>query len=214
MALATTSPGAATFLTAFNVAYANGVVERHALSIDPDRTLRALGFFLLWLAWVPACAALIGRPRAARLLARNVAIVGTAVAVIGLAQKATFNGKLLWFWTPQFSSSNGSVLSSTGITSPGRCSCAHAQRGPVVRPLSRSAPAPGSDWRGRILWVGSRSASPVLLASAAALVMACSLVWTMSRSGIAGAGVAFTVLLVAAVSRSKGSPRNGSSPVT
>ena len=29
------------------------------------------------------------------------------VAVIGLAQKATFNGKLLWFWTPQFFASNG-----------------------------------------------------------------------------------------------------------
>jgi O-antigen ligase len=71
--------------------------------------------------------------------------------------------------------------------------------------VSRSMPLPGSDWRHRILWLGSRAASPVLLASAAAVVMACSLVWTMSRSGIAGAGAAFTVLLVAAVSRSKGS---------
>src|SRR5687768_11388703 len=53
--LETTSPGAATFLTAFSVAYASGVVDRHTLSIDPERTLRALGFFLLWLTWVPAC---------------------------------------------------------------------------------------------------------------------------------------------------------------
>jgi hypothetical protein len=42
-----------------------------------------------------------------------------------------------------------------------------------------------------------------ILTGIAILVMACSLVWTMSRSGIAGAGVAATIMTATAVYRAK-----------
>jgi O-antigen ligase len=204
--VAATSPGAATFLTAFDVAYANGVVERHALSIDPARTLRALGFFLLWLAWVPACATLIGKPRAARLLARNIAIVATIVAIIGLAQNATFNGKLLWFWTPQFYATNGfGPFVNRNHFAGWMLLALSLSVGLLFARVSRSAPPPNATLRERVLWFGSPAASPVLLTAAAALAMACSLVWTMSRSGIVSAAAALGILTAAAIYRLKGS---------
>ena len=206
--LGAVSPAAGQFLSALDVAYANGTALRHPVSIDPGRTLRAIGFLALGFVWVPTCAAVLARPSALRVLARNVAIVGTAVAVIGLAQKATFNGKLLWFWTPQFFASNGfGPFVNRNHFAGWMLLALTLSVGLLFGHLNRSGPAPGSDWRRRILWTGSRAASPVLLVSAAALVMACSLVWTMSRSGIVAAGAALTVLLVAAVSRSKGSTR-------
>jgi O-antigen ligase len=65
--------------------------------------------------------------------------------------------------------------------------------------LQGAALPAASRLRERVLWIGSPAGTPVLLTAAAALVMGCALLWTMSRSGIAAAGVAMTLLCVAAV---------------
>jgi O-antigen ligase len=69
--------------------------------------------------------------------------------------------------------------------------------------LSSGRTATISTWRERLLWLGSPDGTPAILMAVAILVMACSLVWTMSRSGIAGAAVAITILCGAAVYRAK-----------
>ena len=69
--------------------------------------IQALGYFLVSVAWAGACAAALSRGLSVRLLARNIAIIATVLAVVGLAQKATFNDKLLWFWTPEHYAWNG-----------------------------------------------------------------------------------------------------------
>jgi O-antigen ligase len=50
--------------------------------------------------------------------------------------------------------------------------------------VARAMPRVGSSWRNRVLWLSSPEASHVLMLGAAAMVMALSLVLTMSRSGI------------------------------
>src|SRR5690606_27072945 len=55
--------------------------------------------------------------------------------------------------------------------------------------------------RDRLLWLGSPAGTPALLTAAAALVMTCSLLWTMSRSGMAAAGVVVGVMCLAATRR-------------
>jgi O-antigen ligase len=197
------SPGADAAARALDVAYSLGVRDSHSLSIEPGLTLRALLFLALCIVWVPVCEAVLRRQgSSSRALARNLAVLGTVIAIIGLAQKATFNGKLLWFWTPQFHASNGFgpfvnrnhfagwMLLVLAITV-----------GLLFGRLHRVAPARGLPWRERILWLGSPAATPLLLMGAAALVMACALVWTMSRSGIAAAAVAMGILLVAGMRR-------------
>jgi O-antigen ligase len=199
------SPAAVGFLSYFDVAMANGMTTRHAISIDPQRTVRALVYLGLWILWTMTCVSALSRGMSVRELARNVAIVATVVAVVGLAQKAMFNGKVLWFWTPDTYATNsfgpfvnrnhfaGWMMLAVSLTA-----------GLALGYTSRSDLASRRTWRERMLWLGSPAASPMLITSAAAVVMACALVWTMSRSGIIAMACAATVMTVAAACRSNG----------
>jgi O-antigen ligase len=201
----TVSPGAMNFLSVFDVAVANGFVRWHSLSVDPALTAQALGYFVLCVAWAGACAAALSRGLSVRLLARNIAIIATVLAIVGLAQKATFNDKLLWFWTPEHYAWNGfgpfvNRNHFAGWMLLALCLTLGLARGYVSRAGLTVAPT----WRDRLLALGSPAAAPVLVTSAAAVVMACALVWTMSRSGIIATAVAVCVLIVAAAWRSGG----------
>ena len=201
------SPAGHRVVASLDVAYAVGVDRSHALSIEPAATARTLAFLAIGFVWIPVCATVLRRyPAAPRMLARNVAIVGTIVGLIGLAQKATFNGKLLWFWTPQFFATNsfGPFVNRNHFAGWMLLALATTV-GLLFARLGRSGPPRAAAWRDRILWIGSPAAAPILLIAAAALVMACALVWSMSRSGIAAAGVALTIMLIAAVVRARGS---------
>jgi hypothetical protein len=187
------SPAAVGFLAHFDVAMANGMTSRHAISIDPQRTVRALVYLGLWILWTMTCVSALSRGMSVREFARNVAIVATVVAVVGLAQKAMFNGKVLWFWTPDTYATNsfgpfvnrnhfaGWMMLAVPMTA-----------GLALGYASRSDLAGRRTWRERMLWLGSPAASPMLVTSAAAVVMACALVWTMSRSGIIAMACAAT----------------------
>ena len=199
------SPAGVSFLSAFDVAFANGIVQWHPLSVDPALTSHALGYFLLWAGWTASCAAALSRGLSVRVLARNIAAIGTVLAIIGLAQKATFNDKLLWFWTPDHYAWNGfgpfvNRNHFAGWMLLAMCLTLGLARGYA----SRAGLAAAATWRERLLALGSPVAAPVLVTSAAAVVMACSLVWTMSRSGIIATAVAVCILIVAAAWRSGG----------
>jgi O-antigen ligase len=203
--LSAISPAAAQFLSIFDIGFANGVADRHALSIDPRLTARTLGYVAVTMLWVGACASALQRGASVRRLARNVAIIGVVLAVIGLAQKATFNGKLLWFWTPEYFASNsfgpfvnrnhfaGWMMLALSLT-----------LGLAAGYAARAGVGGRASWRDRLLWLGTPAASPVLVSFAASLVMGCALIWTMSRSGILAAGCAVTVLTAAVALRAGG----------
>ena len=197
------SPDADRVLRTLDIAYAIGAQQSHPLSIDPGRTALAGAFLLVCAVWVMACASVLNAGASALVvLVRNLTIVATIVAVLGLAQKATFNGKLLWFWTPNFFATNGFGPFVNRNHFAGWMLLALALTiGLLFGLLARAAPAWGNGWRNRVLWLGSPDASPILLTAAAALTMACALLWTMSRSGMAAAGVALALLLVTAVHR-------------
>lgn len=198
------SPAAPRILAAFDVAFANGFFERHPLSIDPPATLRSLGFFAVCVLWTLTCLAVLRSSRAPRRLARHIGVMGTAVAIVGLANKATYNGKILWFWTPEFFAANGfGPFVNRNHFAGWMVLALTLTVGLLFTQISRSSP-PASGWRERLLWLGSPGATSVLLTSAGVLAMSCALVWTMSRSGIVAGGVGLTIMLVAAIRRSRG----------
>jgi O-antigen ligase len=198
-------PGAARFLRAVNVAYASGVVDHHALSIDPPQTIRGLAFLLVGAAWAATCASCARHtPGFARDLSRNLVVLGVGIGTIGLAQKATFNGKLLWFWEPMFYATNGFGPFVNRNHFAGWMLLALALGvGHLCGRFTRDAAATELTWRERVLWIGSPAGTWAILTGMAVFVMACSLVWTMSRSGIAGAGVAVGILIAAAARKAR-----------
>jgi O-antigen ligase len=207
-ALEEISPATARFLRSVDVAYASGLIDRHAVSVDPSRTLRAATFLLFGFAWTWVCASLAGRSGTlTRALIRNIVALGVLVAIIGLAQRATFNGKLLWFWEPMFYSTNafGPFVNRNHFAG-WMLLAVMLGIGYLFGRLSSSSSFAKSEWRDRMLWLGSHDGASLCLTGIAILVMACSLVWTMSRSGIAGTVVAATTMFVVATYRAKRKP--------
>jgi O-antigen ligase len=203
-ALRDLSPGAARVLSATDVGYAIGVSATHPLSVDVDRTIAGFTAIAVLLLWGVSAELLVRKPSALQTITSCVVVAGASLAIVGLAQQATFNGKLLWFWTPRFYSTNafGPFVNRNHFA--GWMLLAIALGVGYLFGRIGDTSGPRSDaWRDRMLWLGSREATPIILTAAAIVVMVVALVWTMSRSGIAATGIALAILLAAAMRRSK-----------
>ena len=175
----------------------------HSVSVAPLLTAATLAFMLVGTFWVGAFARGLGSAFRVNEFVRVLMVVGVVIALFALVQKATFNGKIYWFWESQFGVSNnyfgpfvnrnhfaGWMLLATSLGA-----------GHLLGFVSAAGHAVKPGWRHRVLWLGTPEASYVVLAAVGVAVMATSLVWSLSRSGVAGAFAAFLILAVAAVRR-------------
>jgi O-antigen ligase len=185
------SPETDAFLQRYVLGYPS-LMPRHALSIEPYATLRAL------IGLAAFTVLLLGSARALTdvdtlQIARGVSVLGVVMAIAGVVQKAMWNGKIYGFWTPQdggdsfgpFVNRNhfaGWMLMALPLVIGYFC-------GRVARGMRDVKPG----WRNRIVWFSSADASKTILAGFAALLMALALVLTMSRSGAMGLLVALVV---------------------
>jgi O-antigen ligase len=188
------SPATDAFLREYDFGYSlaltAGVPLTHPLSIAPDATLRGLGFLASLSVFLVGCTALLPRVRLGSAV-RGLIALGFLIAIFGIVQHATFNDRLYWFWAPVNVASNafgpfvnrnhfaGWMVMAICLTTGYLCAVL-AQEG---------AKGPHS-WSRRAEWLSSRHASRVLFVSVALIVMALSVVWTLSRSGIGALAVA------------------------
>ncbi len=186
------SPAASATLRAYSPIFAAGLENRHALSIQPDATWTALAllvaFVLLLLGTVRALST-----TGARRLVEGLTILGVVLALIGIVQKPLFTGRIYGLWIPQ--TTDGSAFGPfvnknhfagwmlMGLPLTVGLLCAGIAKG-----LRRVKPG----WRNQLLWLASPDANRLILIGAAAILMALSLVLTMSRSGM----TAFVLSLV------------------
>jgi O-antigen ligase len=194
--LARISPATDTVARQFDLSYAASPAgtARHPMSIAPAATVKGLAFFVALAALLAGATAMMPRVRLKWLIGR-IAALGLVMALFGIVQRGTFNGKLYWVWTPINTAGNafgsfvnrnhfaGWMLMAAALTAGYICSLM-VQHGPPRR-LS---------WRQRIGSMTSSDANRLLLASCSLAVMVLSIVWTLSRSGIA-AFVVTTALL-------------------
>jgi O-antigen ligase len=220
------NPGTTRFLQEYDLAYQltgprNGKAEAlryrertggkaeaspyRGLSIAPSQTRLTLGLF------AAVAVLLLGLARGftardARRFVPALLALGVVLALVGIVQRATFNGKLYGFWVPEagirpsgptggpfgpFVNRNhfaGWMLMALplGIGYFG----ALVARGMRISTASDDVPV---GWRRRLLWFSSRDANRVILAGAGLLVMGLALVLTLSRSGITGFAIALAL---------------------
>ena len=181
----------------------------HPLSIAPKFTLQSLAALALSVLWVAGLRRTLHvRPNVQRLAA-VIAGLGLLVALLALVQKATFNGRIYWIWESEFKvASNyygpfvnrnhfaGWMLLALSVS-------AGYFVGLVAAASRRVKPA----LRERVLWLGSPEGSRLLLLAASVAVMLLSLIWSMSRSGMAGAAMALLILASATMRRMHGFTR-------
>jgi O-antigen ligase len=190
--VATLSPRLLPMLANTDFAYGAGLVQRHALSVDPASTAIALGLYLSF------AVLLLGLMRvfAVDHLRRTVealTIAAVVLALAGIVQKPLYNGKVFGVWEPElgarpfgpFVNKNhfaGWMLMALPLTMA--LLCAGLQQG--LRHVK-----PGL--RHRILWLSSPEANRLILIAAAAMLMAMSLIMTLSRSGISALAVSLVL---------------------
>jgi O-antigen ligase len=153
------------------------------------------------------CTAMLPRVRIGALV-RSVAALGCTLALFGILQKATFNGRIYWVWQPIWDSANafGPFVNRNHFAG-WMVMAAPLVAGYVCGLLASREPSPDGSWRERIAWLSSPAASRLVLSSVALLAMVLSVVWTLSRSGIGAIAVAGIVLGLCAAVRLKGRGR-------
>ncbi len=184
--LAWVSPMADTLLRSLDPAYVAGLEGSHPLSIDPASGWRGLAFLVSLAVFTCGIAAMLPRLDV-RPVPRNLLVLGVLVALLGFAQRATFNGRIYWFWTPTFDAANafGPFVNRNHFA--GWMIMATALGGGYVCALSRqSLPRMGRGLRARLLWLSLDETNKLILAMVAVLTMSAALVATLSRSGILG----------------------------
>ena len=180
----------------------------HPISVHPAGTLAALGLLAAMGAYAiglvgELCAGGTrdarrhqkGRVTAEWIIAA-VVITGTVIALAALVQSATFNGKLLWVWSPQGRATNafgpfvnrnhfaGWMVLATSLGA-----------GYLASQLARTSRQRGTTIRESVLWWSSPRGAWIVGTGAGIGVMAIALVWSMSRSGILAYVVSTAVLI-------------------
>jgi O-antigen ligase len=201
--LARVSPATDAIARQYDLQYAaapaNGGAAWHAVSIAPAATAQGLAMFVALSVFLAGATAMMPRVRVPWLI-RRVAALGLAIALFGIIQRGTFNNRIYWVWTPINTPGNafgpfvnrnhfaGWMLMAAALTA-----------GYICALLVEHGPRRQLSWRQRLASLSSSDANRASFAACALAVMALSIVWTLSRSGIVAFAIA-TMLLAADVS--------------
>ena len=177
------SPHTVDLLHRLNPAFAAGLTQWHAISVWPNDT------FVAFVLYASLALLLVGTVRllsvtGSRRLVQALTVFGVILALIGIIQKPLYTGAIYGLWSLDigrmpfgpFVNRNhfaGWMLMALPLTLALLSGGIHCS----MRGLK-----PG--WRHKVLWFSSPEASQLILVAAAAVIMALSLMLTMSRSGI------------------------------
>src|SRR6266540_182300 len=184
------SPATDTLLERYTLGYP--AIQHHALSIEPRATIHglaamsALALFLLGLARVL-------RRHEASQIARGVIVLGVVLAVIGVTQKAMWNGKIYGLWAPTVAGDSFGPFINRNHFAGWMLMALPLALGYFCGRAARGMGQANLGLRERIVWLSSADASETVLVGFSVIVMALALTLTMSRSGMIGLLVALVI---------------------
>lgn len=200
------SPHAATLLSQHSLQFSLGQVAYHPLSIEPSRTQLGLALFSGFALLMLGTSQILRRETAGRLV-RGLVILGVIIAVVGIVQRATFNGKVYGFWE----NVQGGLVFGPFINrnhfAGWMLMVIPVSLGYFLAIVSRGMEGRKPGLRNFLLWFASGPANRAVLTGFAILVMALSLVLTLSRSGIIALFVAMLLAGTVMASRQSGVSR-------
>jgi|GEM_PF-1011178 len=191
--------------------------SRRPLSIDPASTRRGIALGSAFLLLLAGLTRYFERAGTAAVPAAIVGF-GVILALVGIVQKATlgdhaYGGMLIYgFWRPEYllSTPFGPYINKNHFAG-WMLLALPLGLGYFLALTKTGFDRVRRDWRTRLLWLSSSRGGQLQLVAFAVVVMAVSLVMTLSRSGIACFAVA---IAVAAVFGTKGTPLAARTGVT
>jgi O-antigen ligase len=177
------SPATPPLLAQLHPSFATGLTRAHGLSIQPSLTWTAValyGSFALLLIGTSRLASI----RGARPLIVAVAALGVLLALGGVIQKATFNGRIYGFWITETGGTPFGPFVNKNHFAGWMLLAIPLSLGLLCANIARGMHGVKPEWRDRLLWLASPHANRLVLLAAAIAVMCLSVVLTMSRSGM------------------------------
>jgi O-antigen ligase len=168
-----------------NLALAAGSAPKLTLSIDPARTLLALVFLGSFGLLLVGSARMLDRS-SSRQLAAGIAILGVALAFVGIIQNATFNGKLYGFWELKQGGAPFGPFVNRNHYAGWMLMAVPLTMGALAAAISRATRRVHPGFRGWLLRLSSEKGNTALLLAFALVTMALALALSFSRSGMLG----------------------------
>jgi hypothetical protein len=182
---------------------ASGGAGAHALSIAPSAgwlALTLLASFIVLLVGTARMLSIDGP----RKLAASLAILGVAIALIGIVQKPMYAGRIYGFWTPHEAGDVFGPFVNRNHFAGWMLMILPVAVGSFCAALARAMHGKKPTWRGRLLWLLTPEANKLILAAGGIAIMALALVLTSSRSGIGAMALALVVMGLLVVRRQQG----------
>lgn len=190
--VATLSPAAAQVLEQYDLAYSLGLDATRALSLEPARTRVGLAALVSLTLLLLGTAAIVTREMSTRL-AGGIVGLGALLAVIGIVQRAAMTGKIYGLWQPfQASTPFGPFVNRNHFAGWMLMGLPVAV-GLLAMTVTRGLRGTPPDWRRRVLWASTREGTQAMLIGFAIVLMASSLLLTLSRSGMVALAVVVAV---------------------
>lgn len=204
-ALRAISPATDAFLGEYEVGYA--FLDAHPLSIRPADTLLGLGLLIAFGLLIMGAARRL-TTRACTRLAGGLVVLGAAIAVEAIIQRAFTTRAVYGFWYPynETDSVFGPFVNRNHFAGWMLMALPLASAY-FFATLRRTARGMTGDWRQRIVWLASSEASRTMLAGFAIVLMTLSLLLTLSRSAMASFAVTALVCGAIVVRRARTAAR-------
>jgi O-antigen ligase len=203
--LAALTPSGERIIREHDIAYGVGAALKHPISIEPARTWLGLTFFVAFTVLLLGTARFLRR-RSARTLSTMIVVISVALAIIGMAQNAMFNGKVYGFWELRQGGSVFGPFINHNHFAGWMLMAIPLAIGYLMSVIAHSRKR-GGGLRDFMIWLSTTEANVVALAGFAVLLMTLSLFLTLSRSGIAALLFALLVSGVVVARRLAGSRR-------
>jgi O-antigen ligase len=200
------SPNVLAILEKTDFSYGAGLTRVHPLSIDPGATLVAVALFGSFAAFAIGLARTMA-VRSPRMLAEGLTVFGVLLALVGIIQKPLYAGRLLGVWASETAGSPFGPFVNKNHFAGWMLMALPLSVGLLCSGLERAMRETKPGWRHKVLWLSSPQANRLVLLAAGALIMALSLVLTMSRSGITALVLSLLLLGVMVVRGLGGRPR-------
>src|SRR5436190_375907 len=155
----------------------------HALSIWPASTRVALVLYAALVIWLAGLVRLLSSAGSRRFVEALTGL-GVLVELVGIVQKPLYSGAIYGLWTLKPWREPFGPFVNRNHFAGWMVMVLPLTLALLVAGINRSTAALRPGWRHKVLWLSSPEATRLALVAGAAMVMALSLMLTMSRSGI------------------------------
>jgi O-antigen ligase len=190
--VAAISPHSSAIVERLSPAFAAGLERLHAVSVWPEDTRKALVLYASFATLLVGATSLFSL-NGSRRFVEGLTAFGAVLALIGLAQKSLSDRSLYGVWELEMGRTPFGPFVNRNHFAGWMVMALPLTLALLVAGIDQGMRGLKRGWRYKVLWFASPEANRLILVAGAVVLMALSLMLTMSRSGIAAFALSMVI---------------------